>query len=169
MSISIAVEAGIILAGSMHDEVRGQTLASLMMIPRSSTGIIYSKFAGAMLGWLPGPIIVLVFTFSTRAGKDSFWSLFWNNHEQAGFLIFLLFALIPHFATVVSLYIRWGSVPIAIGMTIGVYFLIVAMAMLFAPNGPANGVLLIFDFVLTVLCVACHLAVLLRVQALAAR
>ena len=169
MSLYIAIDAAMILSRSMHDEVRGQTLASLMMLPHSSTAMIYSKFAGAMLGWIPGPLIELLFTLSTRTGRRDFWGLTYEL-PAAGVMVFLLFALIPHFAAILALYVRWGAVPISVGLTIVAYLSIVMLNLLLLnSSGPPDGIFFLFGFVYLCLCVGCHLGLVLRVQALGAR
>jgi len=184
MIFSASVSCASVLARSMHDEIRGQTLSSLMMLPRSAAEIVYSKYAGALLGWLPGTVIgpcTLFTSDSFRKGLDEIfnspltsngpyeWSVF-----MMGILIFILFlALIPHFAALAALYVRWGAVPLAIGMTFGVYMglmmLIVTGSLLFVGNFEPlvfMGLIAIFLFGL---CGGCHLGILLRVQALAAK
>ena len=169
MSFSIAVDAAMMLSRSMHDEVRGETLTSLMMLPHSSTAMVYSKFAGALLGWLPGPIIQICFALSTQVGRRDLWGLLWNQYDS--WLIILLFALIPHFAALVSLYVRWGAVPLAIGMTIAVYFSLFVVVIFFEQTNANNNLIAmwIFGLWMLALCVGCHIGVLLRVQALGAR
>ena len=169
MSFSIAVDAAMMLSRSMHDEVRGETLTSLMMLPHSSTAMVYSKFAGALLGWLPGPIFQICFALSTQVGRRDLWGLLWNQYDS--WLIILLFALIPHFAALVSLYVRWGAVPLAIGMTIAVYFSLFVVVIFFEQTNANNNLIAmwIFGLWMLALCVGCHIGVLLRVQALGAR
>lgn len=172
LSFAVVVDAAMVLSRAMHDEVRNQTLAALLMLPRSSTGIVYSKFAGALLGWLPGPIILLAVTLSSEYGRRTLRELLENQH--GGWCVVLLFVLVPHFAPVVALYLRWGAVPIAIGLTIAVYSGIVMTLTVFMR--PAMGTMAAMDrlfmmisMALLFICICCHIAVLLRVQALATR
>ena len=165
LSLVVALDAAMLLAQTMHEEIRGQTLSSLLMLPHSPIGIVYSKFLGSLLGWFPGPLVLLAVTLNTDDGRRNFFSLLKN--EGGGWCVGLLFILIPHFAALAALYVRWGSVPVAIGLTIGVYFMIVAGLGIF--NGPQDEFFGVAAFLMSVTCVACHLGVLLRVQALAAR
>jgi len=167
MSFSVAVDAALVLSRSLHDEIRGQTLTSLTLLPHSSYFMVYNKFFGALLGWLPGPIIELFFTLSTAVGRHDLWSILCN--ESDGWLLFLLFALVPHFAIVTSLYVRWGAVALAIGMTFGAYFIIVVAASIFLMNTPHALFSAVFDTLFVCICVACHLCVLLRVPYLGSR
>ena len=177
---SVAIDAAKVLSRSMQDEVRGQTLASLMMLPRSSNRIVYSKFAGAMLGWLLGPFLGVIFIFVSPSMREGVTEMLTAQDGDNGLLIItmmvLYFALIPHFAALLALYVRWGAVALAIGMTIGTYFVLMmginiclvvtgGMRSINSPNLLFAGVSVALFFI----CAACHIGVLLRVQALGAK
>ena len=167
MSFSIAVDAALVLSRSLHEEIRGQTLVSLMMLPHSSNLLVYHKFLGALIGWLPGPIIELLFALCTATGRRDLWDIVWNEYD--GWLLFLLFALIPHFAAVTSLYVRWGAVALAIGMTFGAYVILVLAASIFL-IGPPNAIFsAVFDTLFLFICIACQICVLLRVPYLGSK
>lgn len=168
LSFAVVVDAAMVLSRAMHDEVREQTLATLLMLPRSSTGIVYCKFAGALLGWLPGPVILLALTLVTEPGRRGFRELLDNHH--GGWCVILLFALIPHFAPLVALYVRWGAVPIAIGLTIAAYSGIGVLVQTFMGTmATMERLFMIIAALLLCVCIACHIAVLLRVQAIGER
>lgn len=166
MSFLVATDAGIVLSRSIHDEIRSQTLSSLMMLPHSSIAITYAKFAGALLGWLPGPLIEVAFALSSYDGQRDFYSLAMNEHSGWGFV--LLFVMIPHFAALFALYMRWGAVPLAICVAVGVLFFVrgVVASLNLNGNSPFFTWLTI---VMAFACVGCQIGVLLRVQALSAR
>ncbi len=127
--LSLPVDAALLVSRSMQEEVRGQTLSSLLMLPRSSNGIVYSKLGGAMLGWFPGPVIGIATLVGTDSGQKGLMSI---DHDALWYipLIALYFSFVPHFAALLGLYVRWGAVPLAIGMTLGVYFALMMLAML---------------------------------------
>jgi ABC-type Na+ efflux pump permease subunit len=167
MSFSVAVDAGIVLARAVQDEIRNQTLSTLLMLPSSAGLIVYSKFAGALMGWLPGPIIELVFTALTSQGRSDLASLAKNEH--GGFLLVMLFVLIPHFSPLAATILRWGAVPLAIGLTIGVYFAILAGIVLLGNGNPGVLFFNALTFLMIVICLGCHIGTLLRIQTLAAK
>jgi ABC-type Na+ efflux pump permease subunit len=178
--LSVTIDAARVLSRSMQDEVRGQTLASLMMLPCSVNRIVYSKFAGAMLGWLPGPIVGLIFIFVSPTLRVNIEKIFNQQNGVNGLailtMLILYFALIPHYAAFFALFVRWGAVALAIGMTIGTYFVLMMeiSIIVFSARGigPAATPDLLFGFIsflLFCLCAACHIGVLLRVQALGAK
>jgi hypothetical protein len=93
-------------------------------------------------------------------------------HEGAhvAHVICLLFALIPLIVAQLSLYVRWGAVPLAVGITLGWYFSIIkVIEFIFSSRPPGSLELLALVVVALGLCVACHIAILLRIQALGAR
>jgi hypothetical protein len=171
-----------VISRSLQDEIRGQTLAALMMLPRSSTGIVYSKLAGAMLAWLPAALIAIVVTLLSEDMRQAVESSLRPQNGSGMILlaIILYFALIPHFAGVFSLYVRWGAVALAICATIAIYFLFIMgfsiVLMILSPVWGAgfSGVdeTLLFGFFAIMfcsICVCCHFWILLRVPAVAAR
>ncbi len=166
MSFLIAIDAALVLSRSLHDEIRGQTLTSLIMLPHSSNTMVYYKFFGALLGWLPGPVIMLLFSLCTAAGRAELWDFVRNDDDR--WIWLLLFALIPHFAIVAALYIRWGAVALGIGMAFGVFFFLCLIVDIFR-YAPQSIIFAVFDTLLICICVACHLCVLLRVPYLACR
>ena len=166
MSFMINVDAAMVLSRSLHDEIRGQTLTSLMMLPYSSNTMVYYKFFGALLGWLPGPIITLLFSLCTAAGREELWDLVRNVDDR--WIWLLLFALIPHFAAIAALYVRWGAVALGIGMTFGVFFILCLIADIFR-YGPPIIISAVFDTLLICICAACHICVLLRIPYLGSK
>ena len=190
MSISLivfsaSISAASVLARSMHDEIRGQTLATLMMLPRSSAGIVYSKYAGALLGWLPGPVIGPIMLFANKTFREGVFDLLGQPFPQINLYIFttillaflivvLFFVLTPHFAAYLALHVRWGAVPLAIALSYFVMMVVGMVTMIFSLFVPGNqidpvaGMALLAIF-LFCLCGTCHIGILLRVQALSAK
>lgn len=182
MWISVPINAARLVARSLQDEIRGQTLATLTMLPRSLNGIVYAKLGGALLGWLPALFVSIAITFFSPSMRSGIWDMSQNANGSWALLpmIVLYFALIPHFAGFLALYVRWGAVALAVGMTIGVYFVTaMGMTLIFMAFGAFPGIAVGSNSQVTLfggiglffacLCAACHIGVLLRVQALAAR
>jgi len=165
MSLSVAIDAGLVLARALRDEIRDQTLSTLLLLPRSSNSLIYAKFAGALLGWLPGPVIELWLTLITHQGRHSMmW--FFSNEDGMAWCIVLVFFLIPHYAMVLSLHLRWGAVPVGAGVGVLTFMLLTMFEGLVRNEHVFGGVAALF---LLILAGVCHLAVLLRVQSLGIR
>lgn len=174
--LSIVIDAARVVSRSMQDEVRGQTLSSLMMLPRSINQVVYSKITGSLLGWLPAPLIGFLVVVISPSLRDAIGSLLSNSGTGGVAIIMMVLfsALIPHFAALLSLYVRWGAVALAIGISIGVYIVVAmletVLIVTFGGSG-MNGELLVasISMILFSLCAACHFGVLLRVQSLAAK
>ena len=161
LSLAIAIDAGRVMSGSIYDERRGQTLASLVMLPRSTWGVLYSKLAGAMLGWLPGAAINLLVSVGTSEGSSN---LHWLLNKSDGFMITSFFVLIPHLSTVLSTYLRWGAVPLGTGIVIGTFLGLTAVISM-PPSSFTSYALGGFN---ACLCICCHLVLVLRFRSLAA-
>ena len=173
---SVVVDAARVVSRSLQEEVRGQTLTSLTLLPHSLNGLVYSKLSGALLGWLPAPLFGLLIIAITPPLRESAYWMLTNSVDtvMAAIMLTLFSALVPHFAALMSLYVRWGAVALAIGMSIGVYFLVamIAITAMMATGGIGlNQASLIggLSMVFFLICVACHVGVLLRVQSLATR
>jgi ABC-type Na+ efflux pump permease subunit len=168
-SFSVSVDAGLLLSRSLQDEIRGQMISSLLMLPRSSVALIYSKLAGALLGWLPGPLIELVLTCTNERGHRDLWWLFSGVNYGAGYCIAMWFIMLPHVAALTSTYVRWGAVPIAIGLCFGGVFAGEMVQSVFLQYLGPQVLIPMNAIVMVSICVACHIIVLIRTQALAAR
>lgn len=170
MTFVVTIDAAILLARSLHDEVRGQTLSTLSLLPRSSNRMVYAKFAGALLVWLPGPIIELIMTLGTIPGRRDFW-MFVRNEHGIGWVAVLWFVLIPHYAALAALYVRWGAVPVAIGTAFGLYFAIAMAAMVLDPMRGISELWVFYglSFLMVCGCAGCQIGILLRLHALSVR
>lgn len=164
--IAIAIDAGLLTSRCFHDEVRGQTLAALMMLPTSAGQILYAKLFGALLAWLPGPVFLVSGILFLPYGRECFKEFF----ERPGAPLWLIahLILIPHAAAVAALYVRWGALPLAIGIAIGSGFVSGSFfaAIRAGDNHPA---VFFVAFVVFTICGLCHIVVRLRTEALTAK
>lgn len=163
LSLGIAIDAGRVIARSLSDEIRGQTLSTLMILPRSTLQIVYSKLAGALIGWLPGAIVLIVVTFITADGRRNCYEIF---REPMGLWVTSFFILIPHVALLLSVYLRWGAVSLGVVISIATY---IGSTMMLQPiTNPYDGVFVFGAFVVGCMCVACHVLAYLRLQRITA-
>ncbi len=119
----LPVDAALLASRSMQEEVRCHSLGVLTLLPYSSKHIINSKLVGALLGWVPGPMIGMSVLLGTKSGREVAW--YTVTHIEGCFVpsMFLFFALVPHFAALFALYLRWGAVPLAIGAAFLMFFI----------------------------------------------
>ena len=160
LTLAVVIDAGRVLSRSLHDEIRGQTLSALAMLPHSRVFVIYSKFAGALLGWLPVLIVDALVTFFTPEGRSNF---VWAASTSLGLCVTSYFVLIPNLSVLLSLYVRWGAVTLATAIAIGIHF---GMLSTFASSN-SHPVMLVVTFCLYGLCLGCHAAVIFRFRRLA--
>ncbi|MEK6257498.1 MAG: hypothetical protein AABP62_02665 [Planctomycetota bacterium] len=159
--LAVLWELSILAAQSIHDEVRGQTIASLVMLPHSVRYVFYSKLLGAVAGMYPGLVCFLV---ANVIGFKHVVDFF----QVDGLAVLAILLLVPHFSAAYALFVRWGAVSLAIGSMIAVYFAIVALFQIIRPV-PHEFVLHVFTFFLLSICAACHVVVLWRIPYVASR
>jgi len=159
---AVAWDLAMVLSQSIHDEIRGQTLGALYMLPQSSTWIVYSKFGGALLAMIPIAAIVVTANY---VGIDTTYDFL--NDAAALFLI-SHFVLVPHLACLYSTWFRWGAVSLAIGTTLGMMAIWVSVFITFR-SGDNDGIVATAGLVALIACSACHPLLLKRLDQIAAR
>jgi hypothetical protein len=165
-----AVDCALCASRIFHEEIRHQTLASLLMMPTTVLEITYYKIAGCLLGLVPGMFAVVI-AFRFLSGSEQAW---YNQHDPrtSAMMIWLIANLVMaiHLCAAASVYLRWGAMALAIGLTFGSMILSGAIMQAIIPFGPPEP--LHFE-VLTVLIImaiiGCHFAILLRLPKLGER
>lgn len=109
------LEIAILVARSIRDEIRGRTVSTLMLLPWTPATMLYSKLGGFSLAAWPA-LAVLFVCCCTPSGAHAVQDFL---DREAGYFFLAHFLLVPHLAAVLALYLRWGSVPLAIGGAIG--------------------------------------------------
>ena len=158
--VAVLWELSLLAAQTIHDEVRGQTIASLVMLPHSVRYVFYSKLFGAVMGMYPG---LVCFFVANIIGIPHVVDFF----RYDGLTVLAILLLVPHFAAVYALFVRWGAVPLAIGSMIVVYFAIVAFFQFVRSDH--HFILNVLTFVMLSICAACHVVVLWRIPYVASR
>lgn len=161
----LILEASLYAARIFHDEIRLQTMSALLMLPRSVPYIGYSKVAGALLGLLPA-VFWLVFcgAFTLAMG----WGRTYSRYEQSEFVLNTVFnpavwgmllvaSLFLHLTALLSLFVKWGALPLAFLIMIvmtwccpifSVMFMFIATAMDHSGGQlAASGVLMLINVV----------------------
>lgn len=112
MLLALFIEACLYASRIFHEEIRLQTMSSLLMLPHSIPYIGYSKAIGCVMGLAPAAIClagaaVLLpdFQFSHLA-KLAVEPWFW-----ATIMVVLVFL---HLVALLSLFVKWGALPLAI-------------------------------------------------------
>lgn len=108
----LGLELSLYAARIFHDELKWKTHAVLMMLPISTLRIAYSKLAGCVLGLLPG---ILYLGAGILLAPDSFIDILVSREAWAAVVVFILFL---HLTALFSLYVKWGALPLAIGVLV---------------------------------------------------
>lgn len=161
----VTLEVALLVTRALHDEIRGQTLSNLVMLPTSLVSVVYSKLTGALLASLPGAVCLIIACISTAGGRHNTEEFL---EEAAGWFFLSHFVLIPHISMVLALNMRWGCVPLAIGIGIGS---MVGCVSVFESTrvGQNDAVVWFVALVLMFVCIGCHFWVILRLPQVAAR
>lgn len=114
----LVIEASLFSARIFHDEIRMQTMSSLLMLPRSIAYIAYSKAAGCFLSLAPAAswlflcgFIALISGWLTGPHVDLLVDIVFNPGLWWGLLMVSVFL---HMTALLSLFVKWGALPLAI-------------------------------------------------------
>ena len=167
MMFLIAFDVSLLVVHGLREEVRERTLGSLLILPHSIQSILSFKLLGLLLVWMPGPLCLVCAMNFLPDGAELAKKIFANS--GLSFVCFAHGLLIPHVAGVAAMYMRWGSVPVAICLVITAYSLtIVGFLSLATNNGPDSPFLFFVGFALLFGCATCHGVIARRAEALAA-
>lgn len=160
-----AVDCILCASRVFNEEIRHQTLASLLMLPRSIPHLVYSKIAGCLFGLIPGAIAVAASFLLLPGGYDNLTS--WIG-EPGAWWFGLNLILMIHLCLVASLYLRWGAIAMAFGLTSGSMMLSTMLLSLVAfPAGVRPDQFLgVLAIPVVMAIIGCHLLILLRLPAL---
>jgi len=163
LSLAVVIDAGRVMARSLQDEIREQTLTSLLILPQTSIYVIYSKFAGALLGWLPGLLIDALVSVVASDGRRNFD---WILTNSLGWCVASYFILIPNLAAFLALFLRWGAVPLSVAVAVGIHVTMMTIEAWIWSNQMLISAIGAMIYVLSFLC---HLAIIFCVRRLSAK
>jgi len=109
------LEASVYASRIFHDEIRWQTMSALLTLPRSIEYVAYSKVAGCLLALVPTAVAVLIDTLFLPEGPHAIFTAIGHPAFWTGVLIVSIFL---HLVVLLSLFVKWGALPLAIVMTI---------------------------------------------------
>jgi len=107
-----AVELAIAAASTFHIELQEGTLAVTMLAPRPPSRVAAEKLAGGLLVLLPA-----AFWFWVAAAIDPH-VLGLLVGEPATWFAIMLYGVFLHLTVLLSLYVRWGALPLAMAMMV---------------------------------------------------
>lgn len=161
----LAIDIALCVSRVFHDEIRGQTLSSLLMLPQSVPALVYSKLAGCGLAVLPGICAIWISLFMPGG-----WRFVDDVGDQPGFWwwIMNLIAMI-HLTALFSLFLRSGAFVLALGSMIGTMMMttfVIIMISIGSSQEPANRLFGLCAVALALICAGCHVIILVRLPAL---
>lgn len=163
LSLLMALEAALLASRLFHDEVRGQTWAALASLPQPLSSIAYHKAGAAFIGLVPVAVALFWMCLLTKTGRRGLDDaldepMFW------GFA--MLFAAVAHTAALLSLYLRWGIVPLAAAAMLLPFigFVMIVQGTQVDEDFIGGAMVILYGCV----CVACHFLVGKRLHELAA-
>jgi ABC-type transport system involved in multi-copper enzyme maturation permease subunit len=112
LCLGLVIDAAYCVAHAIAGEIRGQTLSTLMMLPHSPARIIYSKLAGALLGWLPGLALLVVMTALFERTSRNLGDLL---DEEVFYWLFANALCGVHLSALLATFVRWGAVAFGLG------------------------------------------------------
>jgi hypothetical protein len=95
----------------LHDEWQWKTLDTLLLLPRPVSRMGWSKAAGAMFGLVPALFFLLI---GAALSPDAFEATVDAVTMPVGWASILAFFVFLHVTTLMSLFVKWGSLPLAI-------------------------------------------------------
>lgn len=111
---AVVIEASILSARIFHDEVRLQTMSSLLMLPRDLIYIGYSKALGCLLGLVPSVCCLALSTLFLPGLDLKIVLEFLISPVTWGAI--LMFAVFLHLVALLSLFVKWGALPLGFVM-----------------------------------------------------
>ena len=111
MVFAVVVEASLFASRIFPEEIRLQTMSSLLMLPRSIAYMGYSKVIGCLMGLAPALLCLALSAClvpenrSANSMKILIEPAFWTT-----VMVFLFFL---HLIALLSLFVKWGALPLA--------------------------------------------------------
>lgn len=165
----VAIETVAIAARVFHSEYRWHTLPTLALLPRSTAYLCATKILGCSLAFLPAAgwlvVLIVISPFSrwlTTGDVLSRWVL-WT----------CILAVLAHLTAYLSLVVKWGALPLAVGIlliltTCASPFVAAAAAFSRAASGEREAVIAPLLYLTLMICGSLQIATGLRFRRAAA-
>ena len=139
MFVAAVVELGLVSSRVFRDEVQAHTLPLLMMLPKSTAEIAWSKAASVLPTLIPAVVYFLLGALLNieELGRGLEHMVFtWGFAVSVVWFVFFL-----HLAAYLSLVIKWGALPLAIFFVyiFQMFLLSIFMGLHFMMFGPQMG------------------------------
>ncbi|HET6422486.1 MAG TPA: hypothetical protein VFG20_02310 [Planctomycetaceae bacterium] len=132
----LVIELSIYSSRLFHDEIRLQTLSSILMLPCSIAYVGYSKLAGMLLGTVPTLVFVILDSVLVASRAQDWFEVV--SHPGFWFPV-VMFTVFLHLVVLLSLFVKWGALPLAFFvMLVSTYCcpVFIVLAMVASEGGP---------------------------------
>ena len=165
--VILVTEVTIQASRIFYTEVKWKTLSSIMLLPKSTSEIAYTKLLGAALSLTP-VLCVLIVGFLCAPEEIGNGILEFLDEPVAWYMLSQVILMI-HFAALLSLHLKWGALPLAFAATYGSNMLFFFFASLFFRfRGPPEGLMGLLAIVTLIGCGFTHYLIGIRLRKLAA-
>ena len=175
MYIAGGIELSLLAGRVFQTELRWSTWQTLTMLPKSMPELVYTKVAGCLFTLGPALFYMGLGAMMYPAGMADFFD---NIVTESWFWVMLfVYGFFLHLTALLSLYVKWGALPLAIGLMIfGYIFFGMAVSLVFmliSPSlswfGDGDVIAVLFAIFFLGLNIAMEFAIGMRLRQLAAR
>nr|MDQ3331239.1 hypothetical protein [Planctomycetota bacterium] len=110
MLVALVIELSVMASRILHDEWKWKTLDTLLLLPRPISRMGWSKMRGASLGLAPAIVFLLI---GAVLSPDALEVTIDALGTPIGWASILGFFVFLHVTTLMSLFVKWGSLPLA--------------------------------------------------------
>ncbi len=111
MVIALVIETAVLAARLFNEEWKQRTLDSLLLLPYSIRRLGWSKAIGVLPALLPAFAYLLAACIASPSGREAGFYVFLT---PVGWGAILSYAAFLHLTALMSLYVRWGALPLSV-------------------------------------------------------
>ena len=171
--LSIAITGGLIeiplyASRIFREETKWKTLSSITLLPLYTHEIAYSKIAGCIPALLPAVAYLSLGCLLAPSTVGDFMS---EVLDEVGFWYAAVqYVLFVHLVAFLSLFIKWGALPLAFALIYLVNgFCLSLMFLAIRGTGPSDGIFVVLAFLGMIATAVVHLGTGVRLRELAAK
>ena len=151
-----------------RDEIRHRTLSSIAMLPTSIPALVYSKWLGCLLATVPA--LTYFFAGVFLSPEDFFFVLEEFADEPGFYYLLMQFVVGFHLCTLLSMYIKYGSVAVTVALLfVGNILTVMTVQMLTWGTSDGEAFFVLGCMASMALTAILHAGVILRVGVMAQR
>jgi hypothetical protein len=167
MLSAIMIEIMVYASRIFNNEVKWSTLSSISILPHSTPSIACSKVAGCGLALIPA---IAYFGLGVLLDPKSFFDALGDILSEPGAWYGIsLYVLLVHLIAVLSLFIKWGALPLSLGLIVVVYMLSIALIFMGSVGGNRESILILPAICFFIASLMGQFLIIARLRTLAAK